>query len=86
MPNSIGKSNKAVRRFLRENMVPPTVANVERIGREIRRTESENAYVERIHKEREKAQGIPSLVDAKGDVHKRAREIALREIARRQGR
>lgn len=51
MSNAAGNTNKDVRRFLREHGVKPTVGNVERIGREVRRSQSENERVERIAKE-----------------------------------
>lgn len=75
MSNSAGNTKRDVMRFLRESGVPPTVANVERIGREIRRTHAQNEQVDRIHKEIEATRGVPSTVDEKGDVHARVRKI-----------
>ena len=49
--NSVGNSTKAVRRFCRENGVKPTVANVERMQREVSRSQTDNERVERIAKE-----------------------------------
>lgn len=81
MPNSVGKSNKEVRRFLRESGVAPTAANVERIGPEIRRTEAENDRVVREHKEMERERGIPSTTDLRGrDMKQVATRIVRRSI------
>lgn len=86
MPNSVGKTNKDVRKFLRECGVPPTVANVERIGREIRRTEAEGERVEKIHREIERETGRPALIDERGDVGKRVKAHVQREMAKREKR
>ncbi len=86
MPNSIGKTDSQIRKFLRENGVTPNVSNVERIGREIRRTEGENATVERIHRELERERGIPATRDERGDVRARVKESIKRKIKKRDGR
>lgn len=81
--NSYGNDNRGIRRFLRENGVPPTVANVERIGKELRRTESQNDKVVKIHKEMEREHGIAATVDHKGDVHARVKRHVQRELEKR---
>lgn len=83
MPNSIGKTNKDVRRFIRENGGKPTAGEVEKIAREIRRTQAENEAVEKRAREREREKGAPSTTDEKGDVHARVRKIVQRDIEKR---
>lgn len=80
MSNSHGNSDKQIRKFLRENGVPPTMANVERIGREVRRTEAQNERVERIHKELEAQGKAARLSDEKGDVIRRVQESLRRKM------
>ena len=82
MPNSHGKTNAQVRKFLRENGIKPTCANVDRIGTEIRRTEAENRQVERIAKER----GMDGTRDKHGPVGPRVREAVQRELRERRRR
>ena len=84
--NSHGNTARAVRRFLREHGVKPNAANVERIGRELRRTESQNDQTQSIHREMQREYGIPSTVDAKGDVKKRAKAAVKRELKQRGSR
>ncbi len=75
MPNSVGKTKRDVMKYLRATGQKCDAANVERVGKEVRRTESENRQVERIHRER----GLPALTDAKGrDMHKIVRRIVDR--------
>ena len=71
MSNAHGNDGRGVRKFLRESGIKPTVANVEKMSKELRRSQSENERVDRIAKER----GGPSTVDARGDVHERVRKI-----------
>ena len=78
--NSVGNSTKAIRRFCRENGVKPTVANVERMQREVSRSQTENERVVSRAKER----GGPATTDAKGrDVKRIAESQVRREIAKR---
>lgn len=80
MTNSYGNTNRDVRKFLREHFVKPTAGNVEKYGREIRRTETEN---ERVIS-RAKEIGGPSTVDAGGDAKARAVAYVQRQLAKRK--
>ena len=82
MTNSYGNDGRGVRKFLRENGIKPSMANVERISREVRRSESENRSVERIAKET----GRGELRDEKGPVHPRVKAAVKKELAQRKGR
>ena len=84
MPNSTGKTNKEVRRFLRECGEKPNVANVERVGREIRRTRQEHERHEAVSREIERATGRPDTIDAGGDVKARMKARVQAELARRE--
>ena len=79
MSNSAGNTGRDVRRFLREHGVKPTAANVDRIGREIRRSAAENERVNRAANE----SGRGGARDHKGPVDERVRAKVLREIERR---
>lgn len=82
--NSHGNDNRGVRRFLRENGVAPTAANVERIGRELRRTPAQNEALVKRHKEMERERGLPSTTLPDGrDAKKVYRERVQRSIAAR---
>ena len=75
--NSLGKDNDSVRRLLKETGYKADAANVNRIGREVRRTEGENAKVEARYKE----MGGPKLVDSRGrDALKVAKRQAERGV------
>ena len=74
--NSVGKTGRDVRKFCREVGVKPTAANVEKMGRELRRTEAENENVGRIAKE----SGRGGTYDEKGKV---TRERIKRNIQKR---
>lgn len=78
--NSAGNTGRDIRRFCRENGIPPTMDNVERIGREVRRTEAENERVERIARET----GRGGTYDEHGDVHARVRGDVARDMERRR--
>lgn len=82
--NSVGNDNRGIRKWMREMGMRPTVASVERMQREVRRTESQNEKVEKLHKEMARDKGIPSTVDHKGDVHARVRRIVQKDIERRR--
>lgn len=84
MSNSAGNTNRDVRRFLRSLGVRADVRNVELIGREVRRSESENERVERESREVERATGRPSTTDEKGDVHARVKREVKRELKSRR--
>ena len=83
--SSVGNTNRDLRRFCRENGVPPTIANIERIGREVRRTESQNERVVRESKERggPSTQYVSRDGRVHGDVLKTRREYVQRDIAAR---
>lgn len=76
MSNAAGNTNRDVRRFLRESGVKPTAANVDRIGREVRRSQTQNETVERISREI----GAPSPLEQRAA---RAREEIRRRIEQR---
>lgn len=84
--NSAGNDTRGVMRFLREVGIKPTVANVERMGRELRRSQTENEKVEARHREIEATKGVPSTRDEKGDVHARVRRQVQRDIEKRSRR
>lgn len=85
MPNSVGNTGKQVRKFLRSRGVKPTIANVERIQREVTRTQTENERVQRIAKEQARARGESGTYDSRGqDVHARIRERVQRDLERDQ--
>ena len=81
MSNAHGNTGRDIRKFLRENGIKPTIANVERIGREVRRGESANERVESEAKER----GEPTR-DAQGPVEPRVRAHVQRELRARRER
>lgn len=77
MSNSYGNTNKQVRRFLREHGIPPTMGNVERIGKEVRRSQTENERVERIAKET----GRAGTFDARGrNMHGVVKRIVRKQL------
>ena len=78
MTNSHGNTNRDIRKFLRETGVKANVANVERIGREVRRTEAQNEQAEKFAKERG-----DQLSDERGPVEQRIRERVQRELRER---
>lgn len=83
MPNSVGNTNKDIRKFCREVGVKPTVANVEKMQREVTRTQTENERLVRHHKEMERERGLPSVVDNRGDVAARVRARVQRDLKNR---
>ncbi len=84
MSNSYGNGNRGIRQFLRSVGMKPNVSNVERIGRELRRSESQNDTVERISREVERERGVAPTRDAKGDVQKRIQGVVQKKIAQRK--
>ncbi len=83
MSNSVGNDSKSVRKWLRSIGVPPTAGNVERIGKEVRRSESENRRVEQQAKET----GRGGTYDMRGrDAHKVAERTVRRELRGRPER
>lgn len=78
--NSYGNDKRGMMRFLRENGIAPTVANLERIQREVSRNQTENERVVAQHKELERTKGIPATRDEKGDVHARVRRAVKRDM------
>lgn len=85
--NSYGNTGKQVRKFLRENGYKPTVGMVERVQREVSRTESQNEAIDRVHKEMERERGVPATVDMKGrDASEAVRRAVQRQLAQRQPR
>lgn len=78
--NSGGNTNRDVRKFIRESGYNPTVANVERVQREIRKSQTENEQTIA----RAKAQGGPSTVDSRGrDAQEVARARVQKELRER---
>ena len=80
--NSAGNTSRDVRKFLRSIGVKPTADNVERVQREVCRTESQHEAVMREAKER----GVHGPRDAKGEVAPRIKERIAREQAERARR
>ena len=85
MGNSIGNTDRDVRKFLREQGMKANAENVDRIGRELRRTQQENER----HDERYKDVGLrdahlPGSPDTTGPVDPRVRERIQRELKRRK--
>lgn len=84
MSNAHGNDNRGVRRWLREMGYRPTVGMVERVQREVSRTQTQHENVARIHREISRETGAPTTVDMKGrDAKARAKRIVEREIAAR---
>lgn len=81
MSNSHGNTSRDVRRFLRSVGVKPSVDNVERIGREVRRTEAQNERQEVLGRE----MGLGPR-DGGGDVKSRVERQVRAEMARRKKR
>ena len=80
MSNSVGNTNRDVRKFCREHGIKPNAANVDIISREVRRTENENERLSKMHQEI----GSPKLVDNFGrDVAAVRREAVRRKIESR---
>ena len=87
--NSHGNDARGVRRFLRSIGMKPNAANTERMGKELRRTESQNETHEKIAKEIERERGVSGLHDEKGDVIARRRAQVQRSLdarKRKEGR
>lgn len=82
LTNSAGNTAKDVRKFLRKHGVAPNVAMVERIQREVSRTQSQNERVVAIHKEL----GGPATVDSRGrDAQAAALAATRRRLDAGQG-
>ena len=80
--SSIGNSDRSLRKFLRSRGVKPSVANMERIGKEVRMTQAEH---ERTLKQARETKAV--LRDAQGsDVHAMRRAEVQRELASRKPR
>ena len=75
----VGNDSRSVRKFLRENGIKPSLANVERMGREVRRTAQDNERMDRMHKQA----GTGRLRDEKGDVHSRVKAQVEHEMRNR---
>ena len=82
MSNSYGNDSRGVRKFLRSIGVRANASNVELIGREVRRSQSENERVERESIER----GTGDLRNARGVVKPQVKADVKREMARRPKR
>ncbi len=74
----VGNTNRDVRKFLRESGVKANAANVERIGREVRRTSAENERVDAIGRELNLG-----TQDERGKVGERVKRAVAREMRRR---
>ena len=81
MSNSAGNTNRDLRRFCREVGIKPSAGNVEKMGREVRRTMSQNEQVNRIAKEQGKG-----LRGKHGDVGPQVKERVAREMRNRERR
>jgi hypothetical protein len=77
---SHGKTGKDVRRFLRQMGYRPNAAMVERVQREVVRTQSENERVQKTAQE----SGRGGAYDQKGDVKARVRKIVKRDLDSRK--
>ena len=88
MSNTHGNDNRGVRKFLRSINMKPSVENVERIGRELRRTEQENEHMDRIGKEQGRTRledpHLPGTHNDTGNVEERVREQVQREMRERK--
>lgn len=82
--NSYGNDNRGIRKWIREMGEKPSVALVERLQREVSRSQTENERVVSRHKEAQAQHGTPSTFDAKGDVKARVRRIVQTELANRK--
>jgi hypothetical protein len=83
--NSAGNTNRDIRKFLREQGVKANAANVELIGREVRRTEAQNEQMDRIGREIARETGHSGLVNRQGqDAGKAARERTKRALSARE--
>ncbi len=79
----VGGSDRSLRIFLRQSGIRPTVANMERIGREVNRTQTQHETVERIHRELESEKGIHDTVYGRGDGKARVKAKVKRDLQRR---
>ena len=82
MPNSLGNTRRDVRKFCKRVGVKPTAANVEKMQREVTRTQSERDTLTRIHREIEGQRGVAGLRDSRGPVLPRIQERVRRELGR----
>lgn len=81
LSNSYGNDRRGLRRFLRSVNIPPNASNMERIGKEVRRTQSETERIQRASKE----QG-GGTYDARGrDMHEVVRRKVRRNLDGRPG-
>lgn len=81
--NTLGNDDRGLRKFLRSQKIQPNVANMERIGRELRRTDAQNAALVARSKERARETGAPVTFDAKGAVEPRVRALMERKLRER---
>lgn len=78
----VGGDKRSVRRFIRECGYKPTASNVERIQREVNRTQSQHERVQKEAIER----GMGGTRDERGrNPGEVARRIVLNNIAKRDG-
>lgn len=77
--NSGGNTDSDVRKFCRRAGVPTTKENVDRIGKELRRTRAQNEKVERLHKEMQRERGIPATVNERGEDVKAKVKAAMKK-------
>jgi hypothetical protein len=84
MSNAHGNTAKDIRKWLRQIGVKPTLSNVERIGREVRRGESRHEQIQKTNEQVAKELGHSGTVTPTGhDAHKVVREIVKRELDKR---
>ena len=85
MSNSHGNTDRALRKWLRQMGLKTSVANVELIGKEVRRTESQNDQVDSIGREQARARGESGLYDKKGDAIARRKRAMKKHLKERDG-
>lgn len=80
MPNHVGKTDRDVRRFLRNLGEKTDAANVEKVKRELVRTQQENERREKLAKEIERERGVPDTISGHGDEKRHVGRIVRREL------
>lgn len=79
--SSVGNTNKQVRKFIRECGLKADMSTVERISKEVRRTESQNEAIQRASRET----GRAGTFDLRGrDAHRMAERQVRRELRDRR--
>lgn len=81
MRNTYGNDKRGVMKFLREVGIKPTVGNVERMQREVSRSQTENERAERIAKET--GRGGLRYPDTGEDAHAKVKAAMKARLASR---